>query len=394
MSYLNFFIKRVFKSTLTLLMTGTILMLFIFILAMNIRTYRSFSIASNANDNLQIAKRLRAASKNDLSVYDKNSDRYESALGNYHDAQASIEKNTKLIDALHAGRYQEAYAVALSQTDASLKMAKGDPATTPDLLTGLKREQLRLKALAKADLPEQSSTYPVDGLGFVANLLRYIAPVVFCVLVIFLLSQVFSERYREGIDIGAVFPFRILSLSAVDSLAGVLVCVGLVVAMIGLVLGLATIISGFGHWSYPMFRYHSGTSKMEYVSTGTIILQQLPISLLYLVFLVLSCEVIAIMAKNRFVTLFVALVVLIGLPLGTWLVVPLQSIAHIVPTTYLFSELTVTGELANSFHNSRVCLTSGLIVLLGSILILAVLIVALGQKKKKFQSEASRIVSK
>lgn len=369
MTYLNFFGKRALKNSLTIITVGLTLVLIMITLAMNIKTYRSVSLSTNAQQNLSASYRLKKMATQDLSKFDKGTDRHEAAAANYSEATKGISQNLKLINDLKAGNYTQAYQIAIQQNNSALKRSLESKSSTPELLTGLKRESLRLNALEKSGFREQSEDYPVDALGFLANCLRYVLPVLFAMIIVFVLSQTFAERFSNKLDIGSLFPFKYGSMSFSDIFSGFVVSFGIVVLISAFVFTITGVISGFGHWNYPIFTYIESSSKMKFVSTGTVLLKTVPLSLLFLIFAVVICNLVSVLTKNKLVSLFVSIVILIALPLTTWVVVPMQSIAQYLPTTYLFSELTVTGELAKAFDNYSITSTFGMIVVISSILL-------------------------
>lgn len=370
MAYLIFFAKRALKNSLTLVTVGVTLILIMIMLAMNIKTYKSVSLNANAQQNLDASYLLKKLATQDLSKYEKGTDRYEAAVANYSDANKGINENSKLIDDLKDGNYIQAYKIALRQNNSALKLSLKDKSSTPELLTALKRENLRLKELEKGRFKEQSEDYPVDALGFLTNCLRYVLPVLFTVIIVFVLSQTMAERFSNKLSIGDLFPFQHSSISISDTSAGIVISIGIVIFISVFIFIISGMISGFGHWNYPMFTYVSPTSKMRFISTGTVLLRTVPLSLLFLIFTVVVCNFISVLTKNKLVSLFASIVVLVALPLTTWLVIPMQSIAHYLPTTYLFSELTVTGELAKTFDNYNITANLGLIVVICSILLI------------------------
>lgn len=370
MSYLKFFTKRALKNPLTIVTISLTLILVMITLAMNIKTYKSVSLSSNAQQNLAASYHLKKVAAQDLKKTTQGSERHEIAKENYSDAVHGINENLKLINDLKIGHYQQAYKVFLKQNNSALKSLAKDSSTTPELLTGLKRESLRLKALEKGKYQEQSEDYPIDALGFLVNSFKYVLPVLLTVIMVFVLSQTFSERFSDKVDFGGLFPFKRNSISFADLAAGFLVSFGLVTLISIFIFTITGTISGFGHWNYPIFTYIAGSSTMKFISMGSVLLKTVPLGLLFLLFTVTVCNLVSILSKNRLVSLFVSIVVLIALPLTTWVVIPLQSIAYYLPTTYLFSELTVTGELSKAFDNYQLTSTTGYIVLSCAILLI------------------------
>lgn len=63
MNYFKFFNKRALKNPLTLVVITFTLLVLMFTLAMNIRTYRSFLLDASVQQNLSSARRLKLISK-------------------------------------------------------------------------------------------------------------------------------------------------------------------------------------------------------------------------------------------------------------------------------------------------------------------------------------------
>lgn len=311
-----------------------------------------------------------------MTKYSKDSDAYESAIKDSKDALHTIKIDTLILDNFKKENYQTAYKYASIQNDEFIKVAKKDPTTSSEMLKALQREGLRITALKKSGVREQSEDYPVDGLGFLVNSLRYVLPILISIIIIFVLSQTYSERFIEQMDIGNLIPLRRSTINNADALSGIIATFGMCTVISFFIFGIASIISGPGHWSYPMFKYINGSNSMEFIETGKILLNTLVITMIYLVFIVLVCELVCLIFKNRLISLFISLIFLIGLPLAPWIVIPMQKFAHLLPTTYLFSVLTVTGELRITMNNPQITQTMGIIVLFLSCLIVYVIILA------------------
>lgn len=370
MSYLKFFGKRTFHNPLTYVVTAFILIVMLVTLTMNLRTYRTKSLVLNTQQDLAGAYRLQRAAKQNQAKYTSDTDDYAAAVADLRDARAAIRTDKAIIKAMHHQNYRHAYSLALAQNNAGIKVAKHSKADSAALLRGLQRESLRLKALKQVGLPEQSEDYPVDGLGFLMSSLMYILPVLFTVLTVFVLSQVYGERFIQRHDIGTLFPFRHGSIDDADISTGLLTTGAIGLAVSVFTFAIAALISGLGHWSYPFFAYNA-MGKMTYVTSGSILLRALPLIVLYLIFTVLVTELVTVLARSRMVSLFISLLAVVVLPLITLVVVPIQSFAQLLPTTYMFGVLTATGELSKTLNgNLSVTVSTGSVVLLVSCILL------------------------
>jgi len=375
MTYLNFFTKRALKNPITAVTIGLTLIILIVTLVMNLKTYKTVLLETNTRQDLNSAYRSKKMAAQDLKKYKKGSDTYEAAVADHTAALVSIQEDTKIISDLKDGQYSAAYEIALKQNNAEIAATRASKfsSSDEDQLTGLKRENLRLKALKASGFKEQSEDYPVDALGFLASCFKYDLPVLLTIITIFILSQTFAERFVDKLDVGSLIPFNRGSISFADAGAGLVVSLGIVILISAFTVMIAGVTSGFGHWTYPMFTYVSGTSQMKFVNTGAVILKTIPLSLLFLLFSVVVCNFVSILTRNRMTSLFISIVVLVALPLTTWLVIPMHAFAHWLPTTYLFSELTVTGELGKTFDNYQLTSGFGLIVMVYAIAIIVAL---------------------
>jgi len=249
MTYLNFFAKRSLKNPITVVTVSLTLLLLIITLVMNLRTYKTVLLSTHAQQNLSSAYRLKSMATQDLRNAKRGTDRHEAAVENYADALRDIKDNKALIGDLKNGRYRQSYKLALKQNNVTLAVARKSQETNSGLLSGMKREGFRLRALEKSGFKEQSEDYPVNALGYLASCFRYLLPVLLTVIIIFVLTQSFSERFVDKLDIGNLIPFTHGTISFADISAGLVVALGIVILISVFAFAIAGSTSAVGHWN-------------------------------------------------------------------------------------------------------------------------------------------------
>lgn len=382
MTYLKFWWRRTLKNPVSWVVLGFVVVLVGIIWAANARenpkTLLFARITSEQRSTQKSLKQARAS----LAQAKPGSERAVATQDTIDGFQAELKRFKAERTALDRGDYQAVYTKEIGAIAQRIKIAKDDGTQDADYVAALKIEQARLRTLKAANLPELSNGYPADGWGFLIDVNTYFMPVLLGLALVFMLTSGVAERFFGRLDTGRLIPLGVGNINDADALAASVLTLTVAAGFNGVIFVFAGLFGGFGAWQYPVFAMQPGTDTATYVAGGPVVVQAAAVSALSLLFMALAATGITVVLKNRFVALFTALVVLIGLPTITQLIQPLANLAQWLPTTYLFAVRTTTGQLAAELHNFAVTPGMGLAVLVCSDVLLAVGLHWLGRARR------------
>ena len=149
----------------------------------------------------------------------------------------------------------------------------------------------------------------------------------------------------------------------------------LVICAISLFLGLFN--QGLGTLEYPYPIFDVAKQEIVIVKIQNILLESLALEFLVFIVIVEVVYLISFFFKQKTVSLFISLILIVGFVFGINVIEPLQKVAHIIPFTYLRSVEVLTGRLPQNIQNVQLSGSMGLTVMPIFILILFVCILLL-----------------
>lgn len=382
-----FLLKKVFKSRLNWI----ILALFVSGLGvtfyLNSRTANSHSLESELETSLVKDERIINEYEEKLSqISDTNSEEYQIAKNNLDGQKNHLTQKTEILTLLKEGRWKEAYYLQWQDEEKSYEILSKEPTASSDLKMAVDRERKIYQALYPLNIKAHTLEFPTHGIDQIIWILEAIIPTLFVIAIIFMLTQLFAERYQNHLDTAQLYPFSKVAFSMSSLGVGVGYVTVLFIGISGFSFLVGSLISGFGQLDYP-YPFYSLTNQE--VTIGTIQDVLFPSLLLtFLVFIVIV-EVVYLIAyffKQKMPVLFISLIGIVGLLFGIQTIQPLQRIAHLIPFTYLRSVEILSGRLPKQIDNVNLNWGMGVVLLPCTIILLLVgilLIERWGSSQKK-----------
>jgi hypothetical protein len=283
--------------------------------------------------------------------------------------EKQITTNHQIIAAYKSKSWKILYPLLESQAKSFLA-SNTDGSLPPEEVEALDHDVLMFQALEKKNFPYQDPALPTSGLNFMVSMMQYVVPLLLVLSLLFILSQLYSASFKEGINLSLLYPKSQLHYYLTSIISGTIVSVCLLMGAALFSFILAGITNGVGHLDYPVLFINLETKAMHFQEVGSLIFPSLVIFGLYILFLVSFMFLICYLTRERFASLFLGLLGLVGLDLATNQIVPLQKIAQYLPTSYLNAVSIVTGEYAKNINNYQVSFLSGVICLGFSIVII------------------------
>lgn len=382
-----FLLKKVFKSRLNWI----ILALFVSGLGvtfyLNSQTANSVSLESELETRLVKNERVINEYEEKLSqISDTSSEEYQFAKENLDSQKNHLTQKTEILTLLKEGRWKEAYYLQWQDVEKSYEILSKEPTASSDLKMAVDRERKTYQALYPLNIKAHTLEFPTHGIDQIVWILEAIIPTLFVIAIIFMLTQLFAERYQNHLDTAQLYPFSKVTFAMSSLGVGVGYVSVLFIGISGFSFLVGSLISGFGQLDYP-YPFYSLTNQE--VTIGTIQDVLFPSLLLTFLAFIVIVEVVYLIAyffKQKMPVLFISLIGIVGLLFGIQTIQPLQRIAHLIPFTYLRSVEILSGRLPKQIDNVNLNWGMGVVLLPCTIILLLLgilFIESLGNSRKK-----------
>ena len=382
-----FLLKKVFKSRLNWI----ILLLFASVLGvtfyLNSRTANSVSLETRLDAHLVANERAINENEAKLSqISDTNSEEYQIAKINLESEKNLLTQKKEILALLREGRWKEAYYLQWQAEEKSYEIVSKQPTSSSDLKMAVDRERKTYQALYPLNIKAHTLEFPTHGIDQIVWILEAIIPTLFVVAIIFMLTQLFAERYQNHLDTAQLYPFSKVAFAMSSLGVGVGYVTVLFIGISGFSFLVGSLISGFGQLDYPYPIYSLVNQEVTIGKIQDVLFPSLLLAFLAFIVIVEVVYLITYFFKQKMPVLFLSLIGIVGLLFGIQTIQPLQSIAHLLPFTYLRSVEILSGRLPKQIDNVNLNWSMGLLLLPCLIILLLVgilLIERWGSSRKK-----------
>ena len=382
-----FLLKKVFKSRLNWI----ILVLFVSALGItfyfNSRTANSVSLETRLETHLVTNERAINENEEKLSqMSDTSSEEYQFAKENLDLQKNLLTQKKEILTLLKEGRWKEAYYLQWQSEEKSYEIVSKEPTSSSDLKMAVDRERKIYQALYPLNIKAHSLDYPTHGIDQIVWILEAIIPSLFVIAIIFMLTQLFAERYQNNLDTAQLYPFSKVTFALSSLGVGMSYVTVLFIGICGFSFLAGSLISGFGQLDYPYPIYSLTNQEVTIGKIQDVLFPSLLLAFLAFIVIVEVVYLIAYFFKQKMPVLFLSLIGIVGLLFGIQTIQPLQSIAHLIPFTYLRSVEILSGRLPKQIDNVDLNWSMGMVLLPCLIILLLVGILFIerwGSSRKK-----------
>jgi len=387
-----FLLKKVFKSRLNWI----ILALFVSVLGVtfyfNSRTANSVSLGRELETRLVEIERVINEYEEKLSqISDTSSEEYQIAKNTLDVQKNHLTQKTEILTLLKEGRWKEAYYLQWQDEEKNYERISNTPTSSSELKMGADRERKIYQALYPLNIKAHNLDYPTHGIDQIVWILEAIIPILFVVAIIFMLTQLFAERYQNHLDTAQLYPFSKVTFAMSSLGVGVGYVSVLFIGISGFSFLVGSLISGFGQLDYPYPIYSLVNQEVTIGKIQDVLFPGLLLAFLAFIVIVEVVYLITYFFKQKMPVLFLSLIGIVGLLFGIQIIQPLQRIAHLIPFTYLRSVEILSGRLPKLIDNVNLNWDMGLVLLPCLIILLLVGILFIerwgsSQKKEVFKA--------
>ena len=368
-----FLLKKVFKSRLNWI----ILALFVSGLGvtfyLNSRTANSHSLESELETYLVKNERVINEYEEKLSqISDTNSEEYQIAKINLESQKNLSTQKTEILTLLKEGRWKEAYYLQWQDEEKNYEMISNNPTISSDFKMAVDRQRKIYQALYPLNIKAHTLEFPTHGIDQIVWILEAIIPSLFVIGIIFMLTQLFAERYQNNLDTAQLYPFSKVAFAMSSLGVGVSYVTVLFIGICGFSFLVGSLISGFGQLDYPYPIYSLVNQEVTIGKIQDVLFPSLFLAFLAFIVIVEVVYLIAYFFKQKMPVLFLSLIGIVGLLFGIQKIQPLQKIAHLIPFTYLRSVEILSGSLPKQIDNVNLNWSMGMVLLPCLIILLLV----------------------
>ena len=382
-----FLLKKVFKSRLNWI----ILALFVSGLGVtfyfNSRTANSVSLESELETSFVKHERIINEYEEKLSqISDTSSEEYQFAKENLDLQKNHLTQKKEILALLKEGRWKEAYYLQWQDVEKSYEILSKEPTASSDLKMAVDRQRKTYQALYPLNIKAHNLVYPTHGIDQIVWILEAIIPTLFVIAIIFMLTQLFAERYQNHLDTAHLYPFSKVTFAMSSLGVGVGYVSVLFIGISGFSFLVGSLISGFGQLDYPYPIYSLVNQEVTIGKIQDVLFPGLFLAFLAFIVIVEVVYLIAYFFKQKMPVLFLSLIGIVGLLFGIQTIQPLQRIAHLIPFTYLRSVEILSGRLPKQIDNVNLNWSMGMVLLPCLIILLLVGILFIerwGNSRKK-----------
>lgn len=366
-----FLLKKVFKSRLNWI----ILALFVSGLGVtfyfNSQTANSVSLERELETSLVDRERVINGYEEKLSqISDTSSEEYQIAESNLELQKNLLTQKKEILALLKEGRWEEAYYLQWQAEEKSYEIVSKQPTSSSDFKMAVDRERKTYQALYPLNIKAHNLVYPTHGIDQIVWILELIIPSLFVVAIIFMLTQLFAEKYQNHLDTAQLYPFSKVAFAMSSLGVGVSYVTVLCIGICGFSFLVGSLISGFGQLDYPYPIYNLTNQEVTIGKIQDVLFPSLLLAFLAFIVIVEVVYLIAYFFKQKMPILFLSLIGIVGLLFGIQTIQPLQRIAHLIPFTYLRSVEILSGRLPKQIDNVNLNWGTGLVLLPCTIILL------------------------
>ena len=368
-----FLLKKVFKSRLNWI----ILALFVSTLGIsfyfNSRTANYVSLENRLETRTAANERAINENEEKLSqMSDTSTEEYQFAKENLDLQKNLLTQKKEILTLLKEGRWEEAYYLQWQAEEKSYETVSNDPTSSSDLKIAVDRERKTYQALYPLNIKAHDLDYPTHGIDQIVWILEAIIPTLFVIAIIFMLTQLFAERYQNHLDTAQLYPFSKVAFAISSLGVGVSYVTVLFIGICGFSFLVGSLISGFGQLDYPYPIYSLVNQEVTIGKIQDVLFPSLLLAFLAFIIIVEVVYLIAYFFKQNMPVLFLSLIGIVGLLFGIQIIQPLQKIAHLIPFTYLRSVEILSGRLPKQIDNVNLNWSMGIVLLPCLIILLLV----------------------
>lgn len=373
MTYFSFLKKKIVKNKLNYIPMIIIFIIISIILILNNEAIKGIGLAHMTDVNIEETSKynqqlIKSVHADDLDFNLKSElediiKKNDIRLSNFNELKKYISSK----------EWDKVYDLYLENLIIDQKAFLNNKEDTPkEILTSIDKDINYFKYLSDNNIDYEELYFPIKGVSFSISIFTYIIPIGVIISSIFILVFLFSEPYFNKINTNNIYPFSNLKIINTNLLISLIISCIILILYLSFSFILSSFVFGIGTFRFPIYSYNLLNKSFFFQPISKILLPSLLLFFLSTIVCLEITYIICSIAKNKMASLFLSLLTIISPILLVKIVVPIQQIAHLLPTSYLESISIVTGQQAFEFQNINMTFSNGILCTIIYILVLYV----------------------
>ena len=359
-----FLVKKALKSRLNVIIVVLLTIVISIAFYLNSRTAQSLSLENQLQSRIVENEQMIKENEDTLSKEtDSESEKYQFTKNNLELNQNKLEKRKEILSLLEQQNWKEAYALQAKYEEKTFGKISKESYTSSEFKQAVYREWKVYEALYPLNIKAHHLDFPTYGIDQVVWTLGTIIPTLFLISIIFMLTQLFTDRFKGNLDTAKLLPFSKVKFAISSLGVGVVYVMAVFIAICGISIILGIFNQGLGTLEYPFPIFDLVKQEIVIVKIQDILFRSLALEFLVFIVIVEVVYLISFFFKQKTVALFISLISIVGFVFGINVIEPLQRVAHIIPFTYLRSVEILTGRLPQNIQNAQLSGSMGLTVI-------------------------------
>ena len=359
-----FLVKKALKSRLNVIIVVLLTIVISIAFYMNSRTAQKLSLESQIQSSIVKNEQLIKENEDKLSqTTDTESEEYQFTKKNLELKQNQLEERKHILSLLEQQKWEEAYYLQAKYEEKNFGIISKEAHSSAELKQAVYREWKVYEALSPLNIKAHHLGFPTYGIDQVVWTLTTIIPTLFLISIIFILTQLFTDRFKGNLDTAKLLPFSKVKFAISSLGVGVVYVMAVFIAICGISIILGVFNQGLGTLEYPFPIFDLLKQEIVIVKIQDILFRSLALEFLVFIVIVEVVYLISFFFKQKTVALFISLISIGGLVFGINVIEPLQRVAHIIPFTYLRSVEVLTGRLPQNIQNAQLSGSMGLTIM-------------------------------
>ena len=359
-----FLVKKVFKSRLNVIIVALLAIVISIAFYMNSRTAQSLSLENQLQSRIVENEQMIKENEDKLSqTTDTESEEYQFTKKNLELKQNQLEERKHILSLLEQQKWKEAYALQAKYEEKTFGIISKEAHSSAELKQAVYREWKVYEALSPLNIKAHHLDFPTYGIDQIVWTLTTIIPTLFLISIIFMLTQLFTDRFKGNLDTAKLLPFSKVKFAISSLGVGVVYVMAVFIAICGISIILGVFNQGLGTLEYPFQIFDLVKQEIVIVKIQDILFRSLALEFLVFIVIVEVVYLISFFFKQKTVSLFISLISIVGFVFGINVIEPFQKVAHIIPFTYLRSVEILTGRLPQNIQNAQLSGSMGIIII-------------------------------
>lgn len=359
-----FLVKKALKSRLNVIIVVLLTIVISIAFYMNSRTAQSLSLENQLQSRIVENEQMIKENEDKLSqTTDTESEEYQFTKKNLELKQNQLEERKHILSLLEQQKWEEAYYLQAKYEEKNFRIISKESYASSEFKQAVYREWKVYEALYPLNIKAHHLDFPTYGIDQVVWTLTTIIPTLFLISIIFMLTQLFTDRFKDNLDTAKLLPFSKVKFAISNLGVGIVYVMVIFLAICGISLILGVFNQGLGTLEYPFPIFDLVKQEIVIVKIQDILFRSLALEFLVFIVIVEVVYLISFFFKQKTVALFISLISIGGLVFGINVIEPLQRVAHIIPFTYLRSVEVLTGRLPQNIQNAQLSGSMGLTIM-------------------------------